>query len=221
MERDMQRGKTSLHKLERSRIRGLVWCVLLATLLLFATMAFLQQVAHGDSFAGQAEVPPAPQAAVPRSTQAMLRQRPGVRSTAALTLYLPIAVRQWAPWYDYDPYEPNDRIDLAWGPLDSGQEYLAHIWNEFDRSDYYGLTPTTTSPVSVTLTHVPDQCDYDLYAYALEDDTPRLITYSNRVGSADEDLVFVPVPHQEYYVRVYPYIGYSNQGPYHLRAIYR
>lgn len=135
-------------------------------------------------------------------------------------IYLPLSLRQWVWWYRYDIYEPNDTPAQAWGPLASGQVYEAYIWDTTDRDDYYHFTPSTDADVQVTLTRIPDGCDYDLYVYYY-DGQYQLVAYSNQSGNVDENVTFTPVAGREYYIRVYPYSGSSSQQPYHLKVIYQ
>jgi uncharacterized repeat protein (TIGR01451 family) len=130
--------------------------------------------------------------------------------------YLPLIVRNYAE----DLGEPNDNPEQAFGPLISGQVYRAFIWDETDIRDYYHFTPTTANEVTVEMTNIPEDRDYDLYVYNY-DGTYNLIAFSRRLGNADEDTAFVPISGETYYVRVEPFSGFSNTQPYHLRVTYQ
>ncbi len=136
-------------------------------------------------------------------------------------IFLPLTVKGWVWWYQYDPYEPNDTPDQAYGPLVSGQVYEAYIWDATDSSDYYFIKPTTKAEIVVTLSNIPAGCDYDLYVYYKEGDTYQLVARSDRYGNVDEEARFTPTPGIRYYIRVYPYEGASNQQRYRLRAVYQ
>ena len=135
-------------------------------------------------------------------------------------VYLPLIRHCWAWWHQYDAYEPNDAIDQAYGPMLSGQMYQAYIWNAQDQGDYYYFVSSTSSSVEISLINIPPGCDYDLYVYYY-DGQHRLKAYSNRSGNADEDVAFTPSPGVKYYVRVYPYSGFSNQQSYYLYCVYQ
>jgi hypothetical protein len=138
------------------------------------------------------------------------------RAFRACNIYLPLMMRE----YTHNRYEPNNSPEQAFGPLISGQVYWAFIWDETDTDDYYHFTPTTTAEVTVELTNVPVGKDYDLWVYSY-DGTYNVVDYSDRPGNADEDLGFVPVARETYYVRVRPYSGFSNIQPYYLKVVYQ
>jgi hypothetical protein len=135
-------------------------------------------------------------------------------------VYMPAILGQWPSWYQYDPYEPNDSLDNAYGPLVSGRVYKAYIWNEDDQDDYYGFSPTSGTNVQVTMTNIPDGTDYDLYVYGF-DGQYHLVAFSNQTGNVSETVTFAPVPGRQYYVRIYAYVGYSNQQAYQLSVTYQ
>jgi hypothetical protein len=117
---------------------------------------------------------------------------------------------------DGDLYEPNDTPAQAYGPLVPGQIYAAYIWNETDVDDYYYFIPSTLHTASVSLSHIPASCDYDLYVYYFDGDVYQPVARSVQYGNVDEDVTFVAVEGQTYYVRVSRYEGFSNLQPYHL-----
>jgi len=134
-------------------------------------------------------------------------------------IHLPLVVKVWVWWYQYDIYEPNDSPAQAYGPLTSGQAYEAYIWDTTDQNDYYHFTPETAGTVQTTLTQIPTSGDYDLYVYYY-DGQYRQVAYSNRSGSVSEDVTFMSIAGRKYYIRVFRYSGFSSQQPYHLTAIY-
>jgi hypothetical protein len=136
-------------------------------------------------------------------------------------IYLPVVLRNWASWYQYDAYEPNDSPEQAYGPIQSGQAYRSYIWNPTDTSDYYHFTPSAAAPVQVTLSQIPSGCDFDLYAYYYDGSDYQLIAYSNRSGTANESISFTSVAGRQYFVRVYRYAGSSSQSRYRLVATYQ
>jgi hypothetical protein len=135
--------------------------------------------------------------------------------------YLPVLKSRWRDWYRYDIYEPNDTPSDADGPLKSGQTYHSFIWNAEDTSDYYYFVPISTQQVRIALTNIPAGNDYDLYVYHLVGGQYELKWWSNGTGSGPEYLDFVPTPGTKYFVRVYPFKGYSSTQPYHLTVTYK
>ncbi|MGB9873312.1 MAG: pre-peptidase C-terminal domain-containing protein, partial [Anaerolineae bacterium] len=132
-------------------------------------------------------------------------------------VYIPLVLRNWVWWYQYDPYEPNNTPAQAYGPLYSGQVITAYIWDDTDRDDYYWFTTTVTITVTITLTNIPDNCDFDLYVYYYQDGY-RLIAYSNQYGSVSEHVQFTATAGMKYYIRVYPFKGSSDTQPYRLEV---
>ncbi|MGQ9467976.1 MAG: Ig-like domain-containing protein, partial [Anaerolineae bacterium] len=133
-------------------------------------------------------------------------------------VYIPLVLRNWKWWYQYDPYEPNDTPAQAWGPLQSGQTYTAFIWDETDMDDYYWITPTTSNSVTVYLTNIPSGSDFDLYIYYYYDGAYHPVAQSNFTGNASEQVSFAPNPGTKYYIRVYRFGG---SGQYQLKATYQ
>ena len=135
-------------------------------------------------------------------------------------VYLPLTMKAWVWWYQYDIYEPNDTPALAHGPLVSGQVYQAYMWDTTDQDDYYHFTPSAAGNAQITLTHIPTNCDYDLYIYYFDGQSYQLVTYSHRSGSVDESTAFPSVAGRKYYIRVFRYKGFSSQQPYYLTVTY-
>jgi hypothetical protein len=128
-------------------------------------------------------------------------------------LYLPFVVRN----YFNDPYEPNDTFDEAHGPLVSGQAYVSYIPDENDPDDFYHVVAAATTPLQVWLT-VPAALDLDLYVY--NTDHSR-VAWSNVSGKGvDEALSFTPPEAGTYFIRVYPFDGWSMSSPYTLLATF-
>ena len=133
-----------------------------------------------------------------------------------LYTYLPLIVRDYAK----DLAEPNNTPEQAFGPLISGQVYWAYIWDETDTEDYYHFTPTTTDEVTVELTNIPVDHDYDLWIYSY-DGKYNVVDYSNNTGNTDEYITFVPIAGETIYVRVWSFAGFGNTQPYHLMVTYQ
>jgi hypothetical protein len=130
-------------------------------------------------------------------------------------VYIPLVLRNWVWWYQYDPYEPND-TPPGYGPLTSGQVITAYIWDSTDRDDYYWFQPSSSSTASISLTSIPSGCDFDLYVYIYSAGGYQLVAWSNKTGNVDESVSFSVTGNTKYYIRVYPYRGSSSQQPYRL-----
>jgi hypothetical protein len=146
----------------------------------------------------------------------------GTVQVGGFKVYLPLALDQWSWWYQHDHYEPNDTPSQAWGPLEPDTLYDdAYIWNDMDRDDYYYFDCPALTNVQITLTHIPEGTDYDLYVYYYDsgDDAYVQKAGSNNPGRADEQVTFYSMLSRRYYVRVYPYAGSSHQ-PYRLKLTY-
>jgi hypothetical protein len=130
-------------------------------------------------------------------------------------VYIPLTLRNWVWWYEYDPYEPND-TPPGYGPLTSGQTIQAYIWDATDRDDYYWFRPSSNSTASISLTNIPSSCDFDLYVYTYVSGNYQLVARSDKTGNADESVSFPVTANTTYYIRVYPYQGSSSQQPYRL-----
>lgn len=135
-------------------------------------------------------------------------------------VYLPLAVRSWVWWYAKDIYERNDTPAEAWGPLASEYEIEAYIWDATDRDDYYFFQPSTAGQVKVSLSNIPSDVDYDLYIYYHDGNAYQIAAYSNLTGSPTEAVEFLGTAGRRYFIRVYPYSGFSSTQPYSLIATY-
>ena len=136
-------------------------------------------------------------------------------------LYLPVVLERWRDWYRYDVHELNDTPPDAWGPLKIGKLIESYIWNAEDPSDYFWFEPDSSQQVRISLTNIPSGSDYDLYVYYYENGDYPLGWYSNSTGSGPETIDFIPVPGRKYFIRVFPFKGYSNVQKYHLVITYR
>ncbi|MFN3762520.1 MAG: pre-peptidase C-terminal domain-containing protein, partial [Anaerolineae bacterium] len=130
-------------------------------------------------------------------------------------VYIPLVLRNWVWWYQYDRYEPNDTPAQAYGPLSSGQVITAYIWDATDRDDYYWFQPSANAQVTITLTNIPAGCDFDLFVYYYQNGW-QTAAQSNKSGSVDERVVFNAIANTKYYIRVYPYQGSSSTQSYRL-----
>lgn len=131
-------------------------------------------------------------------------------------VYAPLVVRD----YFFEPDEPNDTFEQAWGPLASGQTYHAYFPSESDNNDYYYLDLSAPHSLEIWLTNIPAGNDYALYVY---DAAHALVPggYSDNYDDADEHIALSSMPAGRYYVRVERVTGISHTQPYALRAVFR
>jgi hypothetical protein len=141
---------------------------------------------------------------------------PSYQVTVSRKRFLPVVLRGFpATWARY---EPNDTIATAYGPLTSNQIYEAYIWPVGDQDYYFIDVTSTAAKITVSLTNIPTDADYDLYLY---NSTPSLVASSAHYGSVDEFIEYQPTATGRYIIRIYPYQGANKDQPYRLRAVFR
>ncbi len=101
------------------------------------------------------------------------------------------------------------------------------LWEEkYIDKDVYSFDACTYGTLTVTLSNIPTNCDYDLRAYRLEDGTDakasslsfdKYIAISNNSSNTSEKIILSVKP-GTYYFYVYSYQEktYDNDNPYHL-----
>ncbi|NPV60202.1 MAG: hypothetical protein HPY75_11160, partial [Actinobacteria bacterium] len=113
---------------------------------------------------------------------------------------------------DADPYEPNDTIEQAYGPLSLGS-YEALIYPEGD-SDFYSIdVPSRCRALRITLTSIPESCDYDLRLY---DAAGEQIDGSGNENNQDKRIDRANPAQGRYYIEVMSYETYSESDTYVL-----
>lgn len=134
---------------------------------------------------------------------------------------IPLAVRSWPAWYAFDIYEPNDHPLQAWGPLTHTEAIQSYIWCADDKDDYFRFTPPAAGQVQVDLTGiVPAVSDYDLYVYYHDGTAYRTVGSSRLTNSVAEQVIFAGEAGWTYFVRIYPYRGFSSVHPYTLKVTF-
>jgi len=119
------------------------------------------------------------------------------------------------PPEDVDTYEPNETIDQASGPLESGKAYEAYVSSEDDVDVYY-IEVDTTDPIIIDLGNINWRSDYDLF---LVDEDGETLDYS--WGTTDsEHIEYRPRATGTYYIAINTYTGYSLTEPYSLVALF-
>jgi len=119
------------------------------------------------------------------------------------------------PAEDVDAYEPNETVDSASGPLNSGKLYQAYISSD-DDVDVYSVEVETREPIIVQLSNITWRADYDLF---LVDSEGERLDYS--WGTTDTELIeYSPRTAGTYYILINTYGGYSVSEPYSLVALF-
>jgi len=131
-----------------------------------------------------------------------LTQRP-----ARQAIYLPVTLRGFSQFSSVsDTYELNDSIAQA-ALLPGPGTYHSYIWTS-DDEDWYRFSVSTLGPITIDLSNIPSEADYDLEFYTSAD---SLIGRSWIGGNTDEQIVFQPTQTGMYYVRIFPYNESSSQ----------
>ncbi len=127
----------------------------------------------------------------------------------------PLESADLPPGEDPDPYEPNETLDEAYGPLNSGDQITAYItWAE--DIDVFWFTSSTTAPIEVSLYNIPSGTDYDLYLL----DSNADVLASSESETAEEYISYTPRAAGTYWIGVISYSGASASQPYTLVLTY-
>jgi serine protease Do len=119
------------------------------------------------------------------------------------------------PAEDAGAYEPNDTLDQAVGPLESGKVYEAYIDSEQDVDVYY-IQVQTTDPIIVQLSDINWRSDYDLFLVDADGET---LDYS--WGTTDSEVIeYSPRTTGTYYIAINTYAGHSVTDAYSLVALF-
>ncbi|MDH4207579.1 MAG: serine protease [Anaerolineae bacterium] len=119
------------------------------------------------------------------------------------------------PAEDVEVDEPNDTLDQATGPLQSGKVYQAYVGSEEDIDVYY-IEIETRDPITIQLSNINWRSDYDLY---LVDAAGETLDYS--WGTTDSELIeYSPRTTGAYYIVINTYAGHSVTDPYSLVALF-
>lgn len=113
-----------------------------------------------------------------------------------------------------DTYESNDTAATAYGPLESGKEYVSYISSSSD-VDIYKFDSSADGMIIVNLEDLPK--DYDLYLY---DSNGKSVASSETDGTRDERINYEGAKGL-YYIKIIGYNGeYSASQPYKLTVQY-
>ena len=146
----------------------------------------------------------------------LLAHLPLVSGTGPVPLaeYLPTP----RPSEPCDVCEPNDSLSQACGPLAPGKSYQFFIRCTANLDDdYYYIDLETPGTVTLDLTSIPPDTDYDIYLY---DENETLQCYSNQSGNRDEHVTCHLTQSGRYYVWVYPFTECDDNDPYTLAVTY-
>ncbi|MCL1816473.1 MAG: peptidoglycan DD-metalloendopeptidase family protein, partial [Clostridiales bacterium] len=104
-----------------------------------------------------------------------------------------------------DRYEPNDTMATATSIANNATITDANIHVSTD-VDYYKFTLTSTSNVTVNLSNIPVNCDYDLKLY----DSANVLKGSSAAAGNNPENITTTLNAGTYYIYVYPYKGSSS-----------
>ena len=128
-------------------------------------------------------------------------------------VYLPIVMKNFCDHVSCYPYECNDNRDTAWGPLASSQIIDDAQICQGDLRDIYYFDASGPVQVTIDLTNVPSNADFDLYLWDETGFDP--VAKSEKPAGQDERIVYTLPEAGSYYVDVYPRAGaasYTLQG---------
>jgi hypothetical protein len=116
--------------------------------------------------------------------------------------YLPLVLNK-----PCDPYDPNENRRTAWGPLESGQSIHAQIcpWDSRDVYWFDAWFPPGGVQVTIDLTNMPGNVDFDLYLWDETGFDP--VARSEKPAGQDERIIYTLPDWGVYYVDVYPRAG--------------
>ena len=139
-------------------------------------------------------------------------------------LYLPAVMRNYTP--PCDPYEPNDRLTTPWGPLQSGQSYLAKICEREKNNvrpledNYYFYQPVLGGSVEIYLRLPPSLVNYTaIWLYDENNLNDPVTECSQGLVTQEETRIscgnLIP---GKYIVRLYTNGVWDDVNPYTLRV---
>ncbi|MBU3111007.1 M4 family metallopeptidase [Clostridium lacusfryxellense] len=108
-----------------------------------------------------------------------------------------------------DLYEPNDTMETSY-PINLGTRYQSYISSNTD-VDYYKLNVNKTGDMCIALSDLPFDYDLDLY-----NPSGQVIGSSASGSTSSEFINFNAGEIGNYYIKVYPYSGFSTTQKYSL-----
>lgn len=111
-----------------------------------------------------------------------------------------------------DTYEPNDNINLAFGPVEFGVQYDSFIYDENDSVDFYKFDISANIPIIINLKN-PDSTNYALQLF---DSRGNLLIETDSTPEKNKKIVYRPRNSGTLYVAVITLGEYSNVDSYVL-----
>lgn len=127
-------------------------------------------------------------------------------------VYLPLVRIDLDTWEQ----EPNDAPEEANGPVLSGPTYYGTM-PIGDANDYFAFAQSITGTAELWLTHIPENCNYDL---VLRNEALEVVGYSGELGNSDEHILVEALPAGPYFIQVYHRGESGSDQPYHLQVTY-
>ena len=131
-------------------------------------------------------------------------------------VYLPLVARHAFPDCSPDQYEPNDSPAQAY-QLTANTTLRANFCEQGDRDEYKLTLSSTTNPLDITLSNIPQGCDYDLYLFRVPNSgDPIQVAKSKQNGNLNEHISYVPSQAADYLLLVYAYLkGTQARGSFY------
>jgi len=105
-----------------------------------------------------------------------------------------------------DQNEPNNSFSAA-TTIGNNSTINANIHNSSDQ-DYYKFTLTSRSNFTLSLSNIPSGTDYDVQLY----NSSQTVIASSTNGGNSSEYISATLEAGTYFIRVYPYTGYSNSN---------
>ncbi len=116
---------------------------------------------------------------------------------------------------EFDPYEDNDTMSTAYGPIESGVNYESLISTTTD-DDFYYFNTSDSGTISVSLSNLAG--DYDLFLY---NSNGTQLGKSENGSTSNESINYTASQSGKFYIKVIGYNGaYSTTKLYNLSATF-
>lgn len=121
--------------------------------------------------------------------------------------YYQVRAKNYPTVQSGDSYEPNNTFSAATSISNTATITSANIHDSSD-VDYYRFTIPSTSSISISLSNIPTNCDYDLVLY---NSSQTQCASSANGGNSSESISYSAAP-GTYYIKVYSYSGSSSSN---------
>jgi subtilisin family serine protease len=114
----------------------------------------------------------------------------------------------------YDTNEPNDTVNQAVNLGSSQSVAVSSYIGRNSDTDFYSYTPSVSGVLTVSLTNIPSNCDYDIYLYGPGSQGlwSEIVTYSNNSNQQNETFSYSVESGKIYYIEVSSFYGFSTEN---------